>query len=195
MGSKMVQMSKSPSDEVDEMVRNAELRTELERYYDDSIAQMDFQHIPLAKENQYLEMMLAWEMAPILPIAEWFNPPLRPRRPAGMSEEELRAELWNLIHLLYEKKIVLDFTDHLSDEELYLLICCDILSSREKNLPNREGYLHWDCANVSASQSAWLMYYAMDEEREAWEEMNQEAAPPKRIPPYPRDLPSDDEKN
>ena len=189
----MVQMSKSPSDEVDELVRNAKLRTELERYYDESIAQMNLQRMPLEDENDYLEEMLAWEMAPILPIAEWFNPPLRPLHPSGMSSEELHEELWKLIRLLYDKKIVLDFTDHLSDEELYLLICCDILSAREKYLSNRVGYLHWDCAHVTANQTAWLMYYAQDEEREAWAEINNQTAPPKQIPPFPRMLPVDNE--
>ena len=55
----------------------------------------------------------------------------------------------------------------------------------------RDGYLHWDCASVGENQEIWLTYYASDEEREIWEEMNDRSAPLKLVPPYLRDLPSD----
>ncbi|MDO4569791.1 MAG: hypothetical protein Q4D38_05360 [Planctomycetia bacterium] len=188
----MVQVKKFPSDDVEAMIRNAELRCELEPYYDDSITQLEERKLPLEEENNYLEMMLAWETAPVLPIAEWFNPPLRPRNPAQLSKVELAEELQRLLCLLYEKKIVLDFTNHLSDEELYLLICLDILPSREKMLLVRDGYLHWDCANVGENQMVWLTYYATEEEREAWEEATGECAPMRLPEPFPRDVPRDE---
>ncbi len=40
-----------------------------------------------------------------------------------MSEEELHTALWDIIHKLFDKRVVLDFTDHLSDRELYCLNC------------------------------------------------------------------------
>lgn len=187
----MAEFSKHSADDVSAMIRNAELRSELEPYYDESIVQLDDRHLPLNVENDYLEMMLAWEVAPVLPISEWFNPPLRPHHPARMTSGELHEELMNLVNLLYEKQIVLDFTDHLSDRELYLLICQEILPSKEKMLAVRDGYLHWDCAGVSENQEIWLTYYASAEEREMWEETNELSAPFHLDPPYPRDLPSD----
>lgn len=180
-----------PADDIDEMIRNAELRSELEPYYDESIVQLESRQLPLNVENDYLEMMLAWEMAPVLPIAQWFEPPIRPRHPSKMTPEELNSELMALVHRLYEKKIVLDFTDHLSDWELYLLICQDILPSKEKMLAVRDGYLHWDCAGIDENQEIWLMYYASDEERDLWEEMHEESAPYRQEPPFMRNLPTD----
>lgn len=187
----MVQIRKSPSDNVDAMLRNAELRSELERYYDETIEDLTHRRLPLDQENKYLEMMLAWESAPILPIFEWFDPPLRPRCVGSMTDHELTEELWTLIRMLYEKQIVLDFTDHLSDMELYEMICYEILPAREKMLAMRDGFLHWDCANVNENQMVWLTYYASDEDREAWEELNDMPLPARRTPPFPRDIPTD----
>ena len=74
-----------------------------------------------------------------------------------------------------------------------MLICHDILPSREKMLAVRDGYLHWDCAQIDENQNVWLTYYASDEEREMWEEIHETSAPYKQIAPYPRDLPKDEE--
>ena len=187
----MVDLKKHPSDEVEELIRNAELRYELEPYDDDSIAPLEDAGLPLNEENEYLEMMLAWETAPIRPIFEWFNPPLQPKNPATLPDAELSKELWKLIYMLFDKQIVLDFTDHLSDRELYTLICRDILPSREKMLAVRNGYLHWDCAGIDEDQEIWLRYYATEEERECWEIANDKNAPLHLDPPYERDMPTD----
>lgn len=176
-------------DEIDLLVRNAELRNELEPYYDDSISRVNIHRLPLAVENEYLACMLAWEMAPVLPIYRWFEPELRLPRPEVLRDEELRRILWDTIHRLFEKKIVLEFTDHLSDRELYCLIYRDILPAREKKLDLRNNYLHWDCAFANGDPEVWLRYYATEEEREAWATMYRQPLPPRERPPYPRRLP------
>ena len=38
-------------DDVDEMLRNAELRSELEPYFDESISRVNVQHFSLRREN------------------------------------------------------------------------------------------------------------------------------------------------
>lgn len=179
------------SDELEQLLRNAELRDELEPYYDEAISRVDVQHLPLAVENEYLASMLAWETAPILPIYRWFEPELRPPRPSALNDQDLHEILWDLIEKLYEKRIILDFTDHLSDRELYTLIYRDILPAREKKIDSRTGYLHWDCAAASGDPEVWLKYYASEEERQAWAEMYRQPLPPVAIPPYPRCMPED----
>ena len=62
------------AEEVDLLLRNAELRDELERYFDESISRVNVQHLTLAAENDFLASMLAWEQAPVLPIYRWFDP-------------------------------------------------------------------------------------------------------------------------
>ena len=78
--------------------------------------------------------MLAWEQAPVLPIFKWFDPELRLPRPEVLTDEDLHQILCDVIDKLFEQRIVLDFTDHLSDRELYCLIFRDILPAREKKL-------------------------------------------------------------
>jgi hypothetical protein len=182
-------MSYSQPDEVDQLLRNAELRDELERYFDESISRVNVQHFTLAAENDFLAAMLAWEQAPVLPIYRWFEPELRPPRPESLSEEALHKILWDVIGKLYQKRIILDFTDHLNDRELYCLIFRDILRAREKKLEGQNNYLHWDCTGANADPEIWLAYYATEEEREDWADSYGQPLPPTLPLPYPRDLP------
>lgn len=178
-----------PFPTVDEMLRNAELRSELEPYYDEAIARVDPCHWTIQYENDFLASMLAWETAPVLPIYRWFDPELRVPRSETLTDAELSPILAELIHKLYDKRIVLHFTDHLADRELYTLISLDILPSREKHLPMRSSYIHWDCSYSNGDPNPWLTYYATDEERVAWAETYHQPLPKKEIPPYFRDMP------
>ncbi len=145
--------------------------------------------MPTSFENEYLASMLAWEQAPVLPIVQWFEPRLELPAPDSLNEEELHEVLWNTIRRLYEKQIVLDFTDHLADYELYCLILRDILPSPEKKLDVSSTYLHWHCLDPSDDPHVWLTYYASKEEREAWSAESGEPLPPMKPLPYPRRMP------
>ncbi len=120
-------------DEVDQLLRNAELRDELERYFDESISRVNVQHFSLAAENEFLAAMLAWEQAPVLPIYRWFEPELRPPRPESLGDADLHRILWEVVRKLSQRRIVLDFTDHLNDRELYRLVFRDILPARKED--------------------------------------------------------------
>ena len=176
-------------DEVEQLLRNAELRDELERYFDESISRVNVQHWTLAAENEFLASMLAWEQAPILPIYRWFEPELRLPRPESLKDDDLHQILWDVIRKLAVKRIVLDFTDHLSDRELYCLIYRDILPAREKKLDYPGSYLHWDCTGAGGDSEVWLRYYATEEERQEWAENYRQPLPPRTPLPYPRNLP------
>lgn len=185
----MPEARSSQPDEVEELLRNAELRDELEPYYDESITSVNVEHLPLTAENEFLASMLAWEMAPVLPIYRWFEPELRPPRPDVLTDGELHEILGDLVQKLFEKRIVLDFTDHLSDRELYCLIYRAILPSREKKIDGGKNYLHWDCAGASGDPEIWLQYYASEDDRQAWADTYHQPLPRRARPPYPRQLP------
>ena len=178
-------------DEVDELIRNAELRTELEPYYDESITRVNVQKFSLKVENEFLASMLAWETAPILPIYRWFEPELRLPKPESVKDEDLPEILWSIIDKLYQRRVVLDFTDHLSDRELFTLIYRDILPSREKKIDLGTNFLHWDCAHAGGDPDVWLRYYATVKERQDWAETYHQPLPPREIPLHARDLPSE----
>jgi hypothetical protein len=175
-------------DEVDHLLRNAQLRDELEPYFDESITRLNIQDLPTPLENEYLASMLAWERAPVLPISQWFEPELRLPHPDSLDDAALHDELWETIQKLFDKRIVLDFTDHLSDRQLYCLIYRDILPAPEKRIQVSEHYLHWDCADAGGDPEVWLRFYASSEDREHWAESG-EPLPPSEPPPYPRRLP------
>lgn len=177
------------SDEVEHLMRNAQLRDELEPFLDDSISQLNVGELPTPLENEYLASMLAWERAPVLPICDWFEPRLELPRPEALDDEQLHDMLWDTIQKLYDKRIVLEFTDHLSDRQLYCLIYRDILPSPEKKIDNSNSYLHWDCADQGGDPETWLRYYASEEDRRGWSESEDEPLPPTEPPPYPRKLP------
>jgi hypothetical protein len=176
-------------EEVEHLLRNAQLRDELEPYLDESICRLNAEEMPTPVENEFLASMLAWERAPVLPICQWFEPELVLPMPDTLDDEQLHSLLWSTIDKLFERRIVLDFTDHLSDRELYLLIYRDILPSREKKIDSPDNFLHWDCSNVAEDAHTWLRYYATEEERHSWVEDFGDEIPPAEKPPYPRSLP------
>lgn len=177
------------SDEVDQLLLNARLRDELEPFLDEAVELVPVRGKSTEFENEYLASMLAWERAPVLPIARWFQPTLELPHPDMISSEELHRLLWDTIHKLYEKHIALDFTDHLSDSELYCLILRDILPSLEKMLDTRSTYLHWHCLDPSVDPEVWLRYYASEEEREIWASETGLALPARSKAPFTRRMP------
>ena len=126
-------MDSTYSSSADELLRNAELRTELEPYADESLTRVNSRSWTLQQENQYLASMLEWEKAPVLPIYQWFDrEELALPAPQAVCDELLPGLLDDLARKLYEKHIVLDYTDHLSDRELYRIILYKILPQNEK---------------------------------------------------------------
>jgi hypothetical protein len=178
-------------EEVDCLIRNGELRDAIEPFLDESVWEIDFQSLPTAVENRFLESMLAWEQAPLVPLARWFEPTLALQPVCTLDDDQVRERLWETIERLYSKRIVLDYTDHLSDRELYSLIRRDILPATVKRVDLPDNYIHWDCsATQDEDPTVWLMYYASDEERDQWGAEQGCEPPPRRVPPHPRALPA-----
>lgn len=185
----MIFPESSKSTEVDDLLLNAQLRDALEPLFDESIGRVNAELMSTSCENDFLQSMLEWERAPILPICEWFEPKLELPSPDLLSEQQLREVLYDAIHRLFEKHIVLDFTDHLSDRQLYCLIYRDILPAHEKLIHRRNNYLHWDCANTDGDPDIWLRYYASEEDRQSWAHETEGYLPQAENPPYQRELP------
>lgn len=180
---------KSTTDQVDCLLRNAELRDQLDPLLDESIGAVDVGRMSTPIENDFLESMLAWERAPMLPIGQWFEPALVLADAEDLGNGEVSKLLAQTVEALFSKSIVLDFTDHLSDRQLYTLVTRDILPAYEKKLDRQGTYLHWDCANIGDDPEAWLRFYASPEEREVWQDETGEDLPPQAQPPHVRNLP------
>lgn len=174
--------------EVELLLKNAQLRDELEPFLDESVDVLTAKVMSIEEENEFLESILAWERAPSLPIAKWFEPELILPSPDSMSDAEVSSLLWRTIHQLYSQKIALDFTDHLSDRQLYCLLARDILPVYQKKISGTRNFLHWHCLDDD-DMECWLMYYANDDEREQWALESGLDLPPRKPLPFPRQMP------
>ena len=177
------------AEDVEHLLLNAQLRDELEPLYDESIGRVNAEIMSTRNENEFLASMLEWERAPILPISQWFTPELVLPHPDRLSDHDLHEKMWSTIHALYAKRIVLDFTDHLTDRQIYCMIYRDILPAHEKKIDRCNNYVHWDCANAGGNPDVWLRYYASEEDRQNWAEETGGLVPPREEPPYRRHLP------
>jgi hypothetical protein len=187
----MTSMSNRPASrdaEVELLLKNAQLRDELEPFLDESVDVLTAKAMSIEEENEFLESILAWERAPSLPIAKWFEPELMLPSPDSMSDEEVSSLLWRTIHQLYSQKIALDFTDHLSDRQLYCLLARDILPVYQKKISGTRNFLHWHCLDDD-DMECWLMYYATDDEREQWALESGLELPQRQPLPFPRQMP------
>ena len=61
---------------IDLLMKNARLRDEIEPYMDESVYLVDLDRMTVDHENEFLNSLLAWERAPVLPIANWCEPEL-----------------------------------------------------------------------------------------------------------------------
>lgn len=182
----MSETSRPMIDEVDLMIDNARLRDELEPYRDESIDDPTTRRMPLRQENEYLASILAWERAPALPIRDWFDPPMAIPAPDSLDDNALVLALHHTLERLHSQHIVLSCTDHLSDRELYCLICRDILPCCEKKLASQGNELEWRCID---DNETWLTFYASAVERRRFQEEFQVELPEARPLRYRRNLP------
>lgn len=173
-------------DEVDLLLANARLRDELEPYRDESIENDSVSRMPLQVENEYLESMLAWERAPALPISKWFSPSLQLPSPDSLSDEQISSLLLETIDQLYSQNVVLRYTDHLSDRELYKVILRDILPCCEKKVEIDGKNLEWRCIE---DNETWLRFYASAVDRRRFQEEHGIVLPPAESPKFTRQLP------
>jgi hypothetical protein len=110
--------------------------------------------------------------------------------PDTIPDDQIHAKLWEVIRGLAEIRTFLDYTDHLSDRELYGKLWHRVLQ-HEVPAINEIGFNeHVDLS--FASDDDWsvvhLRYYADDDERQAWSrEFPDDAIPPHEDPPYDRD--------
>jgi hypothetical protein len=177
--------------EIDVLLQNARLRDEIEPYLDESVYLVDSARMPTHWENDYLASMLEWEKAPVLPISQWFDPPLVLPPHDSLDDDELKQRLYQAIGRLFEKNITLNFTEHLSDRQLYCLIVRDILPAQEKRIRISNNFIQWQCIDPVTEEEDWLRYYATEDDREMWAGETGLKLPPIEELPFPRNMPQD----
>lgn len=175
--------------EIELLLQNARLRDEMEPFLDESVYLVDLDRMSVRNENDFLTSLLAWEKAPVLPIAQWFEPELTMKDHSELNDVEVKQQLHQVIGRLYEKNILLVHTNHLSDRQLYCLIARDILPAQEKKVLLTGKFLKWQCLDIVEDEESWLRFYASEEERHCWAGETGLKLPPSEPLPFPRRLP------
>lgn len=178
-----------PPQQLDQLLLNARLRDELEPFADDSLAVVDVSKLSTEDENRLLASMLAWERAPLLPISRWFQPELKLPSPESLTDDELRELLGDVVRKLHSKRIVLHWTDHLSDRQLYCVLLRDVLTAEEKWIDRVDRVLEWRFVDEVHDAETWLRYYATPLERKHWSAETGLVPPDREPAPFPRKLP------
>ena len=148
-------------DDVDQLMLNARLRDELEPFLDESLEVVNTRLMPTRLENEYSGVDAGLGTGcRCCRSAAGFSPNWCCLIPISWIPSNCIDVLWETIDALHQQQIVLDFTDHLSDRELYCVIYRDILPSLEKKLERSNTFLHWQCLDVNRDPEVWLRYYA-----------------------------------
>jgi hypothetical protein len=111
--------------------------------------------------------------------------------PDSLKDEELTAELWEVIQKLALLHVFIEQTDHLSDRELYTELWTNSLREETKALPlAANGAYHIQLLGSGSEEDTYfyLKYYADDEWRRQWhKEWPEDPIPAHEDPPYDRD--------
>ena len=110
--------------------------------------------------------------------------------PDTIPDDQINAKLWEVIRVFAVIRVFLDYTDHLSDRELYSKLWNRVLHQEVPAIDEIGFNEHVDLS--FAGDDDWsavhLRYYADDDERHAWaKEFPDEAIPAHEDPPYDRD--------
>lgn len=178
-------------------LRLGELRAKVDEVTGGEYAEHIVEATSMDQQEQFWEHILAYETAPegtllrqLRDVCDFQPPPLESLE----TGDAVHAALWQLIHALAQLSVYLHDTDHVSDHELYELLCRIILPERRILMPPGSG---WNChfniteyptPEYSEPYDAYLAYYADDDERQRWcDDFSDYVLPPKRTPGFNRD--------
>jgi hypothetical protein len=179
-------------DRVDQEIRINELRSKAEELAGGDMATFESDDCPPAIAEAFWKRVVDYETAPLtcnfiqLEEAGVDLPPAN-----ELTDAELTAKLWEVIHRLAGMRTFLYQTNHLSDRELYEHLWSESLREAHPDLPMDESS-SWtiDLLGGCSEEDICLQmkYYADDESRKHWmESFPDYEMPAHEDPPYDRD--------
>ncbi len=139
----------------------------------------------------FLENVIAFEEAPRSSLMEKLaqegceTPP-----PDAISDADLPAKILEIARCLAKRGFYLERTDHLSDRQLYVKLCAEVLVEEYGDVPENEGCWHLDLLGGGSLEDIQdhLRYYADDLSRADWKTEFPDFEIPKRERrPFDRD--------
>src|SRR3954464_2235856 len=124
-------------------------------------------------QEQFWKNVLAFENAPeVAPFDELLHSGLALPPPDELDDAALLRKLWEIIRGLEDLGVYLEFTNHLSDRQLYAILWSRVLHQPLPLTPD-DGDAAWHMG-VSASGGdddgvdVYLTYYADEDDRRRW---------------------------
>ncbi len=117
-------------------------------------------------------------------------PPLEFPSLDDLSDEEVHGLLWQKIRELEKRRIFLEQTDHLSDRQLYEVLCSSEMRECTTRAIGPDSAIHFDILGGYSNRDIelYLKYYADEVERAFWEDdWPEDELPAHEDPPYSRD--------
>ena len=153
---------------------------------------------PPEVQEQFWKNVLAFENAKeVQPIDELVRAGLTLPPAEELDDAELTEALWAMIRGLEDLGVYLEFTNHLSDRELYLQLWSKVLREPMALTPDDlQAAWHIDMSSAGSNDDgieAYLTYYADEEARREWaKEYPDSPMPERKELPFDRDrhLPS-----
>lgn len=147
---------------------------------------------PPEVEEQFWKQVIAYEEAEAAPLFEvLLKAGVTLPAPHQLNEAQLTVKLWEVIRTLALLGAFLEFTDHLSDRELYAKLWNDILRQPTMLLPEEPSFAcHIDMVGSGSEEDSalYLKHFAGREERERWAiEFPGDNIPDHVQPPHDRD--------
>jgi hypothetical protein len=149
-------------------------------------------------QEQFWKNVLAFENAPeVQPFDELLRAGLTLPPAEELDDVALTEALWAMVRGLEDLGVYLEFTNHLSDRELYVRLWSKVLREPMALTPDDlQAAWHIDMSGAGSDDDgteAYLMYYADEETRRWWAEEYPDCPVPERKElPFDRDrrLPS-----
>jgi hypothetical protein len=173
----------------DEEKRTEELKRQAEQ--PGMLATWDSGDLSPHQRERFWHNVIAFETAPLTTLSQQVHDAgCELPEPESMTDAQLTVKLGEVIDVLARLRVFLEFTDHLSDRDLYVRLLRHELPQEIPWSPV-DPLSAWHLQFTSGSDEdtdAYLRYYADDDERRQWlVDFPDYVMPPHEDLPYDRD--------
>jgi len=178
--------------DVDREIRIEKMKRELDELAGGKMISCGFGSLPQEIEEMFLEQVLAYERAE---VDTNFNRLVQrgvvmPPEPE-LDDPSLSVKLAEIIRELAEMRCFLEYTDHLSDRELYQWLWREGLRDTTADMSGMpDGAWHTSPIGSGSDEDTaiWLKYYADEEDQRDWHSQFPDyAIPEHKVLPFDRD--------